>query len=196
MLLLPVLFVACTSQPATIEQRPPAPPAMEERPQVVEEIPVEVEEEPQEEEVTATIVEEDIIISLSEEYMSEGFTQELYDNTLAEIKEFIENLNRVIQRGNFNSWRSALTDDYYTQISSPDFLASLADTPQMRLRNITIRSIQDYFNNVVMPSRANSRVDEIEFITAYRIRAFSVDGNRRLRLYELIKDDDTWKIAN
>jgi hypothetical protein len=71
----------------------------------------------------------------------------------------------------------------------------------MRTRGIVVRSAQDYFTHVVVPSRANSRVDDIEFISSERVMAYSLSTNRdgitqRLRLYDLERSGDTWKIIN
>jgi hypothetical protein len=59
---------------------------------------------------------------------------------------------------------------------------------------------------VVVPSRSNSRVDEIEFTAQNRVRVYYVERSRktdenvaetrRLRLYELEKSGDTWKIID
>jgi hypothetical protein len=55
----------------------------------------------------------------------------------------------------------------------------------------------DYFINVVVPSRTNSQVDEIEFIDSNSAKTFFWRlGQEKLRLYELIKTGDRWKIIN
>jgi hypothetical protein len=57
------------------------------------------------------------------------------------------------------------------------------------------------FFHVVGPSRASSRVDEIEILSNTRVKAFTVMTNRagevqRLRLYDLERFGNTWKIIN
>jgi len=72
----------------------------------------------------------------------------------------------------------------------------------MKTRNIILRTPEDYFTNVVVPSRANSRVDDIEFIGTNRVKAFTVMQNsrtgeeQRLVLYDLEKVGNSWLIVN
>jgi uncharacterized protein YigE (DUF2233 family) len=50
---------------------------------------------------------------------------------------------------------------------------------------------------VVVPSRANDRVDDIEFASQKRVKAYTVTPNgTRLRLYDLEHIGDQWKIIN
>jgi hypothetical protein len=51
---------------------------------------------------------------------------------------------------------------------------------------------------VVVPSRANSQVDEIEIADNNAVTAYFVDsrpGKGRLRVYELRKIENDWKIV-
>ena len=133
-------------------------------------------------------------------------SQEVYDATLAEVQSFINNLNGVISRKSFSEWRTALTDEYYQQISSREFLAQTSETPALKTAKIVLRSANDYFTYVVVPSRANSQVDEIEFESGNKVRAYYLETRtirgenttetRRLRVYELVKIDGNWKISN
>jgi len=124
-----------------------------------------------------------------------------YDTTMDEVRQFINELNRIIRTQNYNSWRAALSDEYFKEISSQENLQQISQQPAMMTRRIVLRTPEDYFLNVVVPSRANSRVDYIEFISRNRVKAFTVTVNRageeqRLRLYDLEKIGNTWKIIN
>jgi len=71
----------------------------------------------------------------------------------------------------------------------------------MRTRNIVLRTAEDYFQYVVVPSRADLRVDDIEFISRDRVKAFTITTSRageeqRLRLYDLEKIGNSWRIIN
>jgi hypothetical protein len=140
---------------------------------------------------------------------SAGISQALYDHTLAEVKQFIDTLNKAIAAKNYNDWKSTLSDEYFELISSPEYLAKASDAPVLKTRKIVLKSPNDYFLYVVIPSRANSKVDEIEFVTENRVKVFHRETRTRkdennvtqtevryLRLYELIKIDDKWKIVN
>ena len=176
LLLIPALFTVCKSGPAAVKENTPA--AAE-------------------------------IAAAENPDIHGASSQEVYDNTLAEVRLFIEALNRTISAKNYAGWRDALTDEYFGKISSPEFLAEASEQPSLKTRRIVLRSVNDYFTNVVVPSRANSRVDEIEFEDDTRVKAYFVETRnikgennttrtetRRLRLYDLIKVDDKWKIVN
>jgi len=135
-------------------------------------------------------------------------TQEVYDHTLAEVKLFVDSLNALIQRKDYNGWKANLSDELFARISSPEFLASASESAILKSRRIVLRTPNDYFLQVVVPSRSSSKVDEIEFTAADRVKVFFLeerrrtDNNitttefRRLRLYELIKIGDVWKVID
>jgi hypothetical protein len=121
-----------------------------------------------------------------------------YDRTLEEVQHFIESLNRIIADKNYNAWRNNLSAEYFAQISSPEYLARQSESPLLTSRKIVLRTPNDYFLHVVVPSRANSQVDEIEIEAGNAVTAFFVDnrpGRGRLRVYELRKIGNDWKIV-
>jgi hypothetical protein len=128
-------------------------------------------------------------------------TQEYYVSTREEVQRFIENLNIVIQRGDYNAWRAALSPEYFSEISSAENLRYLSEQPGMKTRRIVLRTAQDYFTHVVVPARSNLRVYDIEFVSMNRVKAFTITTNRageeqRLRLYDLEKIGNSWTIIN
>jgi hypothetical protein len=128
-------------------------------------------------------------------------SQAQHDSTLDEVQSFMRNLNDIISKKNYNAWKAVLSQNYYNEISSAQFLKQISDSPAMKTRNIVLRTPEDYFTNVVVPSRANSRVDDIEFIGTNRVKAFTVTKNnrgeeQRLVLYDLEKVNNSWLIVN
>jgi hypothetical protein len=125
-------------------------------------------------------------------------SREVYELTLAEVREFIEVLNRMIADKNYDEWSSTLSDEYYARISSAEYLARQSNSPLLASKKIVLRTPHDFFLHVVVPSRANSRVDEIEIFSDNRVSAFYVEtsrAGRRLRVYELQKIENDWKIV-
>jgi hypothetical protein len=121
-----------------------------------------------------------------------------YEQTLAEVKQFIENLNGIIAGKNYSAWSNSLSDEYFARISSPEYLAIQSETPLLTTRRIVLKSPNDYFLQVVVPSRANSQVDEIEIAGDNAVSAYFTDnrpGKGRLRMYELRKIGNNWKIV-
>ena len=140
---------------------------------------------------------------------SSNVSEELRAQTLAEVRVFADRLNTLISSKNYNGWKDALADQRFEQISSPQFLSTASESDILKSKKIVLRTPNDYFLNVVVPSRSNSRVDEIEFVTRNRIKVYfneertrkgegntTITETRRLRLYDLEKSEDTgeWKI--
>jgi len=127
---------------------------------------------------------------------SGSLSQESYEEVLDEVKTFVDNLNLIIKGRNFNKWRSSLSEELLKEISSAEFLADASKWPSMKSRGIVLREARDYFNYVVVPSRANSQVDKIEILEDNRVKAFYVNTRKERTelVYELAKIGDLWTI--
>jgi hypothetical protein len=126
-----------------------------------------------------------------------SITKEEFDTTKVEVQHLIQKLNDIIKAKNYTSWVSYLEEDYFRLISSREYLDRINKTERMRKANLVLRNARDYFNNVVVPSRANDRVDDIEFVSQHRVKAYTVSQKgERLRLYDLEKTNEGWKIIN
>lgn len=180
-----LLFFSCSSVPEVSEPVDTQEPGLvtEERepePDLVEEVPE--EEEPVEEE---------------EHFDPASITKEVFDSTKNDVQILIESLNDIIRRKDFYAWVDYLGDSYIEAVSSPDFLARISESARLRSQNIVLRDLKDYFIYVVVPARANDRVDDIEFIGQNRVKAYTVTADgKRLRLYDLERTGHGWKIVN
>jgi hypothetical protein len=128
-------------------------------------------------------------------------SQAQYAATREEVQKFIEQQNKLIRERNFDAWKASLSPEYFAEISSKENLKRISEQPGMKTRKIILRTAQDYFDYVVVPSRADLRVDEIEFISVNRVKAFTITTNKagaeqRLRLYDLEKIGNSWTIIN
>jgi hypothetical protein len=124
-------------------------------------------------------------------------SQEEYDSTKVDIQGLIKDLNRIIRNKNYNQWIARLDKSYLDRISSEEFLAAVSSQPSLKNRKIVLRSAKDYFLEVVVPSRANDRVDDIDFIAHTRVKAYTIkEDGIRLRLYDLENFENGWKIIN
>ena len=127
----------------------------------------------------------------------QSISQEEFNSTKVEVQRFIGDLNEVIRRRDYNAWKAILSADFLAEIASPAYLQRASESAALKSRNIVLKSPQDYFVHVVVPSRANSRVDDIEFIGEQRVKAFTINANgQRLRLYDLEHSGNTWLIIN
>jgi hypothetical protein len=126
-----------------------------------------------------------------------SISQEVFDSTKIDVQRFIADMNQIIRNKNYQAWVSHLGDEYFAEKSSPGYLAQTSEQPRLKTQKIILNNPEDYFNFVVVPSRANDRVDDIEFVSPTRVKAYTVTPNgQRLRLYDLENSGNTWKIIN
>lgn len=116
--------------------------------------------------------------------------------TFTDIRGFIEGLNRIIQRKDFNTWKSHLTVEFIAYYSDPTVLAQLSESPVLKRMGIKLATLQDYFTFAVYPAHQNDRIDDIEFVSEILVKAITIGtkGDRQI-LYNLEKTGDTWKIG-
>ena len=210
-----VLFMACGSAPQTgaVESPPqtqnsspavnPAPaPSVPEAPKP--EVRPEAKPEPKPEVKPEAKVEEKV-------FDPGTITQEKRETAKTEVQALIADLNRIIKAKNYNAWRGYLANSYFEEISSQAFLEertedlyrrdqivaqNLGRDPR-RVQKKILKTPQDYFNNVVVPSRSNDRMDDIDFVSENRVKAYTIDSRgQRLVLYDLEIIENKWKIIN
>ena len=131
----------------------------------------------------------------AEEFDPASITPEVYEETKQDIFNFIQNLNSIIKARRYSVWMRHLDTDYYQYINSPDYLRELSKAEVLASKKIVLSDAYDYFTYVVVPSRSNDRVDDIEFVSETRIRAININNGRRVILYDLAKTQDGWKIV-
>jgi hypothetical protein len=138
----------------------------------------------------------------------ESITQEMHDSAKNEVKEVIEELNRICTEAgksasaerSYNAWLAWLTDEYAERTKDPNYLAFLSQQPALKSRNIELDDQKGYFINVFAASRQNVRFDDIEFTAPRRVKVWgleyeekSVPSSRKLQQdmldqgYELVK---------
>jgi hypothetical protein len=136
-------------------------------------------------------------ISVEPAFDPSSITREEHDNTKLEIQQLIQKLNGIIRAKDYHAWASYLDSGYFAMISSPEYLEQVSKSAVLVRQRIVLNSTQDYFNHVVVPSRAHDRVDEIEFISRTRVKAYTINkAGSKLRLYDLERTGGGWKIIN
>jgi hypothetical protein len=65
----------------------------------------------------------------------------------------------------------------------------------LKKNKISLNSLWDYFIYVVVPSRVQAQLDEIEFIGENQVKAYAMIKNTKALLYLLVRENDKWKIG-
>lgn len=121
-------------------------------------------------------------------------TEEIYTKTFAEIEAFIKSLNTIVRNKDYENWVTFLTDEYKAKTGDPEYLKEQSEQPILKQNNIVLNSLKDYFYHVVVPSRSQARLDDIEFMNENKIKAISIIRNTRGVLYLLVRVNDKWLI--
>ena len=64
---------------------------------------------------------------------------------------FIDSLNQIIRRQDYDAWLSNLTDEYIQHYSDPAILQQYSEYPIIKNKGIKLQTLKDYFLNVVFP---------------------------------------------
>lgn len=121
--------------------------------------------------------------------------QETFQRAFAEVERTIDALNQVIARRDFRAFQDYLTDAYIATFSDPAILAESSQSQILQQNDIVLDSFQDYFEFVVVPSRANAQLDDIVFVNEQTVMAMTELSNGvRAQLYLLSNVDGSWKL--
>jgi len=122
-------------------------------------------------------------------------TQEQFEAAKTDIQKLVQDLNEIIRKGDYNTWLTYLGDEYRIRISSREFRNDLIERYPIYQGKINIG--RDYFTYVVVPSRANDHVDDIEYVSENEVKAYTVDAKgQRVVLYFLEYRNGKWRIVN
>jgi len=122
-------------------------------------------------------------------------TPELYNKTFDEVKEVIANLTYLISVRDYEGWRSYLTADYIARTSDPQFLEKASRSVTLQKSGIALHSLKDYFENVVVRSRTQATLTDINFVDETHVKALTVIDSRPVILYYLVREDGRWKVG-
>ncbi|MFP4374752.1 MAG: hypothetical protein ACLFPO_10510 [Spirochaetaceae bacterium] len=121
-------------------------------------------------------------------------SEEVYEQTFDEIEATIEELNAVIGARDFDGWKTYLTEAYVEEYSDSERLAEISEMPILQRNDVTLTSLRDYFDWVVVPSRQDARLDDLRFLSENEVDAVMEINGDSVILYRLRKIDGRWKV--
>lgn len=101
-------------------------------------------------------------------------SDELYRKTFREVQEVVQAITTLVSTGDYDGWLSYLTEDYVASRSSAAFLADASKAPVLRKNSIVLKSLKDYFNNVVVQSHLQATLDDIQFLDETHVKAIAL----------------------
>ena len=122
-------------------------------------------------------------------------TEELYKKTFDEVQATIDALTRIISGADYDSWLGYLTTDYVKATGSPAALARASSSGVLKKSGIVLKSLKDYFDNVVVKSHLQASLSEIQFVDATHVKAFTQIQGTAVILYYLVHEGGRWKVG-
>jgi len=117
--------------------------------------------------------------------------------SLVAIRALVDKLNAIIASKAFEEWKTYLDEAYLSTYGDPIRLKDYsANSPFLKQYNVKLKSLEDYFKFVVVPSRANVAVDDISFLDENRVNVWTVVDNEKVLLYLLKLYGKEWKISS
>ena len=113
----------------------------------------------------------------------------------SEIEEVVKKLNEITAKKDYGRWRFWLSTEYKKEFSKPEVLKKTSEGLPSNLKGKQLKSIEDYFYYVFVPSRQNGRVDDIVYLTPTKVRVLKITATQSLIFYNLEKIDDRWLLV-
>lgn len=122
-------------------------------------------------------------------------SEELYRTTFREVQDVVAAITRIIAAGDYDGWQSYLTVDYAASRSSADFLADASNSGVLKKNGIVLKTLRDYFDNVVVRSHLQATLDDIQFLDETHVKALALVQGTPVILYYLVQENGRWKIG-
>jgi len=122
-------------------------------------------------------------------------TEELYKKTFNEVQAVIAELTRIIAEGDYAQWLTYLTTDYVTRTGSAAFLEEASQAGVLKKNGIVLTSLQDYFDDVVVRSRLQAKLEDINFVDETHVKAITRIQGAPVILYYLVHEEGRWKVG-
>jgi hypothetical protein len=112
-----------------------------------------------------------------------------------QIAAVVAELDGIIRERDYDAWVSRLSREYIAGTGSAEFLEEASKSARLSSRKIVLRSLEDYFVNVVVQSRLQATLDQIVFVDESNVKAMTVVNEESYILYWLVREDGRWKIG-
>jgi hypothetical protein len=122
-------------------------------------------------------------------------TEELYKKTFDEVQDAIADLTRIIANADYPQWLDYLTTDYVRITSSKAFLEDVSHSGVLKKNGIVLKNLEDYFNNVVVRSRLQAKLEDIKFVDETHVKAITTIQGSPVILYYLVNEEGRWKVG-
>ncbi|MBE6349159.1 MAG: hypothetical protein E7062_00190 [Spirochaetaceae bacterium] len=186
--LLTILFIffifGCKStEAAQTQQQPSLPPQTEQKAPE----PQPKKTEPKE----TTVKQQEFLRSVQDS--KETITEDTFEKDKKEILTIIDELSIIMKQGDVQKWLLYITPSSKAYWSNPTHLNAISS--KLPIKGLRLRSIEDYFKFVFVPSRTNRSINEIRYTSSKFIKAVQATENQDIVYYYFEKINNQWLIS-
>ena len=110
-----------------------------------------------------------------------------------EIINTIKELQKIMDKQDYQAWLPYISRNSIQYYSSPVNIRKA--NKRLPDKTIIFRGLEDYFKYIFIPSRKQSKVDEIRYINKSEVKAVQVlPNNSTVVYYNFIREDGKWKV--
>ena len=111
----------------------------------------------------------------------------------AEIMRIIGELDTVMSKNDFSTWKSYIDNESITYWSSPKNLSKASG--MLPVKGLKMTNLKDYFTHVFVPSRRGRKVDEIRYTSPLDVKAVQVNRDTDIIYYYFRKVGNKWYVT-
>lgn len=120
----------------------------------------------------------------------EVVSMETYENDKKVILAKINELNVIMKDKNYKSWLNYIEKNSIDYWSLKTNLSAISK--QLPVKGLNLKTLEDYFNYVFIPSRMGRRIDEIRYISSESIKAVQIRNEDTIVYYNFKKINGEW----
>lgn len=124
------------------------------------------------------------------ELKDETITQDTFLADKKEILKIIDELAKIMIAQNYGKWLYYLSPQSIKYWQNQSNLIDVS--ARLPVKGYTLKNLDDYFKMIFIPSRRNSKVDEIRYISPTFVKAVQVRGEQDIVYYFFVKINNAW----
>lgn len=149
------------------------------------------------EQIELTVYDKPVPSYVDEEYARSVNTVNVSKATFtedkAEIMSIINQLEQVLQKYDYTTWKTFIDQESIAYWSSPKNLSKASG--KLPVKGLKMTSLKDYFTHVFVPSRRGRKVDEIRYTSETDVKAVQVNNDTDIIYYYFNKINNKWYVT-
>lgn len=117
---------------------------------------------------------------------------DVFENDKKDILQIIEDLAEIMVKKDYKRWVKYISPQSLEYWQNSNNLNTVSS--RLPVKGITLKTMEDYFKMVFIPSRMNVTVDEIRYISSTSVKVVQVKGEQDIICYYFEKIKGEWML--